>query len=223
MPRLGRGASRQDEGFSCSTGRQLATRYVRTHEPARLLDLQPPTLEKCRCHGSGPTFRKLGGRVIYAIGDLQNQAHRADPLRGSGVCVEVSAMPEHGMATIWDADVLIWATSQIVEAENLDFKTSRFLRFTPDELPTPIGRQTGARDYKLLKGACTPTGSTAASSTARSCWRSIRPTSSWPAASSAGYVASPTSLPAVGPKVGCPRSRTSPDVQKPHKSFLIPH
>ena len=32
------------------------------------------------------------------------------------------------MATIWDADVLIWAASQIVEAENLGFKTSRFLR-----------------------------------------------------------------------------------------------
>jgi hypothetical protein len=47
---------------------QLATRYVRTHEAARLLGLSPRTLEKYRCHGSGPTFRKLGGRVVYAIG-----------------------------------------------------------------------------------------------------------------------------------------------------------
>lgn len=57
------------------------------------------------------------------------------------------------MATIWDADVLIWAASQIVEAENLGLKTSRFLRFTPYQLLIAVGRQTGARDYKLLKGA----------------------------------------------------------------------
>ena len=57
------------------------------------------------------------------------------------------------MATIWDADVLIWAASQIVEAENLGLRTSRFLRFTPYQLLTAIGRETGARDYKLLKGA----------------------------------------------------------------------
>jgi len=69
------------------------------------------------------------------------------------VHIEVFAVPEHGMATIWDADVLIWAASQIVEAETLGLKTSRFLRFTPYQLLTAIGRQTGARDYRLLKGA----------------------------------------------------------------------
>jgi len=38
------------------------------------------------------------------------------------------------MATIWDADVLIWAASQIVRAENLGLATSRFFRFTPYQL-----------------------------------------------------------------------------------------
>src|SRR5574337_1830780 len=56
---------------------QLATRYVRTHEAARLLGLSPRTLEKYRCHGSGPTFRKLGGRVVYAIDDLEAWADQA--------------------------------------------------------------------------------------------------------------------------------------------------
>ncbi len=32
--------------------------------------------------------------------------------------ISVEAVPEHGMATIWDADVLIWAASQIVEARD---------------------------------------------------------------------------------------------------------
>ena len=56
---------------------QLATRYVRTPEAARLLGISPRTLEKYRCHGNGPTFRKLGGRVVYAIGDLEAWADRA--------------------------------------------------------------------------------------------------------------------------------------------------
>jgi len=56
---------------------QLATRYLRTPEAARILGISPRTLEKYRCHGSGPTFRKLGGRVVYAIDDLQAWADQA--------------------------------------------------------------------------------------------------------------------------------------------------
>jgi predicted DNA-binding transcriptional regulator AlpA len=56
---------------------ELTTRYVRTHEAARLLGISPRTLEKYRCHGSGPTFRKLGGRVVYAIDDLEAWADKA--------------------------------------------------------------------------------------------------------------------------------------------------
>ncbi len=81
--------------------------------------------------------------------------------------VEVFAVPEHGMATIWDADVLIWAASQIVEAENLGLRTSRFLRFTPYQLLMAVGRETGSRDYKLLKGALTRLQSTVIRTTIR--------------------------------------------------------
>ncbi|VTZ26132.1 conserved hypothetical protein [Methylocella tundrae] len=56
---------------------EIAARYVRTHEAARLLGLSARTLEKYRCHGSGPTFRKLGGRVVYAIDDLETWADGA--------------------------------------------------------------------------------------------------------------------------------------------------
>lgn len=38
--------------------------------------------------------------------------------KAADIEVQVFGMPEHGMATIWDADVLIWAASQIVAAEN---------------------------------------------------------------------------------------------------------
>ena len=38
--------------------------------------------------------------------------------RAGKISIRVEAVPEHGMATIWDADVLIWAASQIVEARD---------------------------------------------------------------------------------------------------------
>ena len=57
-----------------------------------------------------------------------------------GIRVEVHGFPEHGMATIWDADVLIWAASQIVEAADHGLKTSRFFRFRPYQL----GRSSGS-------------------------------------------------------------------------------
>lgn len=46
-------------------------RFLRTPEAARFLSLSPRTLEKHRTYGTGPAFRKLGGRVVYAISDLQ--------------------------------------------------------------------------------------------------------------------------------------------------------
>ena len=45
------------------------------------------------------------------------QTHRVTPIdfAAGNVSIEVEAVPDHGMATIWDADILIWAASQIVE------------------------------------------------------------------------------------------------------------
>ncbi len=76
-------------------------------------------------------------------------------------------MPEHGMATIWDADVLIWAASQIVRAENLGLATSRFFRFTPYQLLRGVGRPTGNQQYLLLKAALARLQSTVIATTIR--------------------------------------------------------
>ena len=81
--------------------------------------------------------------------------------------VQVFAMPEHGMATIWDADVLIWAASQLVAAENEGFSTSRFFRFMPYQLLRAVGRSTGNRDYLLLKAALARLQSTVIATTIR--------------------------------------------------------
>jgi plasmid replication initiation protein len=50
--------------------------------------------------------------------------------------ISVEAVPEHGMATIWDADVLIWAASQIVAARDAGLPTSRLMATTPHEILT---------------------------------------------------------------------------------------
>ena len=81
--------------------------------------------------------------------------------------VQVFGMPEHGMATIWDADVLIWAASQIVAAENDGLTTSRFVRFTPYHLLRAIGRPTGNHQYRLLKAALARLQSTVIATTIR--------------------------------------------------------
>ena len=46
-------------------------RFLRTPEAAVYLCLSPRTLEKHRCYGTGPVYHKLGGRVVYAIDDLE--------------------------------------------------------------------------------------------------------------------------------------------------------
>jgi plasmid replication initiation protein len=65
----------------------------------------------------------------------------------------VEATVEHGMATIWDADVLIWAASQIVEARDAGRPTSRLMATTPHEILTFIGRGTSRDNYDRLKAA----------------------------------------------------------------------
>ena len=54
----------------------LPPRFLRTPEAARFLGLSGRTLEKHRTYGTGPAYRKLGGRVVYAIEDLQAWADR---------------------------------------------------------------------------------------------------------------------------------------------------
>src|SRR5258707_2067428 len=73
--------------------------------------------------------------------------------RAGTIPIRVEAVPEHGMATIWDADVLIWAASQIVSARDAGLKTSRLMAATPYEILSFVGRGTSVRDYDRLKAA----------------------------------------------------------------------
>ena len=98
-----------------------------------------------------------------------SKSRRVAPIhfKAGDVELQVYAVAEHGMATIWDADVLIWAASQILAAEDRGLPTSRFFRFTPYQLLNAIGRTTGARSYFLIKGALTRLQSTVVRTTIR--------------------------------------------------------
>ena len=67
------------------------------------------------------------------------------------VSILVEATAEHGMATIWDADVLIWVASQIVEARDCGRSTSRLIAATPHEILSFTRRGTGKASYERLK------------------------------------------------------------------------
>src|SRR5882757_6121562 len=83
------------------------------------------------------------------------KTHRSTPIdfRMNEIVIRVEAVAEHGMATIWDADVLIWAASQIVEARDAGLRTSRLMAATARQILTFAGRGTSARDYHRLRAA----------------------------------------------------------------------
>ena len=71
--------------------------------------------------------------------------------RMGDITIQVEATQEHGMATIWDADVLIWAASQIVDARDRGLRTSRLMAATPYEILAFIRRGDSAQNYERLK------------------------------------------------------------------------
>ncbi|PJI89269.1 RepA replication protein [Sphingomonas koreensis] len=122
-------------------------------------------------------FRALPGDL--AVRDAQDlmaypffslaKSKRIAPIdfKAGAVAIRVEAVAEHGMATIWDADVLIWAASQIVEARDRGARTSRLMAATPCEILRFVGRGTSARDYERLKAALDRLQSTTVATTIR--------------------------------------------------------
>lgn len=70
------------------------------------------------------------------------------------VWVEVRAVPEYGMATIWDADILIWVASVLTAMKDRRVNDiPRTLSFHPSELLRGINRGVGGENYERLRAA----------------------------------------------------------------------
>ena len=68
--------------------------------------------------------------------------------------VHVSANPDYGMATIWDADILIYCASVLNDLKQRRVNDApRVLKIMPYDLLRSIGRPISGRSYELLGGA----------------------------------------------------------------------
>src|SRR5712691_4990172 len=93
--------------------------------------------------------------------------------------IKVTANDEYGMATIWDADILIWAASQITEAIARGMKTSRWFHVVPYDLLTFIRRGTSGAQYDRLKAGLDRLQSTTVVTSIRQGERKTRHRFSW--------------------------------------------
>jgi len=96
------------------------------------------------------------------------------------VWVEVAAVPKFGMATIWDADILIWAASTLTEMKQRGVNDlPRTLEFHPYNLLKAIQRDVGGDQYKRLKQALERLKSTVISTNIRGEKRTKRAMFGW--------------------------------------------
>ena len=66
------------------------------------------------------------------------------------ISVNVTAPAEIGLATIWDADILIWAASQLREAKARGIEPSPTFKVSLYELLRGIDRRTGGDEYQRI-------------------------------------------------------------------------
>lgn len=85
-----------------------------------------------------------------------------------GLYVRVSPNKDHGIATIWDADILIWAATQLTEAIDRGGEPSSTITFHPYNLLKAIRRSCGGKDYTRLKSALDRLASTYVQTNVRS-------------------------------------------------------
>jgi plasmid replication initiation protein len=107
----------------------------------------------------------LMGYPFFSLGE----SRRLVPIRyqSLGVTIKVEGTSGQGIATIWDADILIWAASQIFKARNEHTGTSRLLEATPAQILQFIGRGHSIEDHDRLRSALDRLQSTSISTSLR--------------------------------------------------------
>jgi plasmid replication initiation protein len=87
-------------------------------------------------------FREVMERPFFAIakGKRTKPIEYAEARDGCSISIRIDGKPGVGIATIWDHDLMLWATSQIMDMLNRGQKTSPRLRFQMNELLRAIGR-----------------------------------------------------------------------------------
>ncbi|MHB1079372.1 MAG: replication initiator protein A [Prosthecobacter sp.] len=81
------------------------------------------------------------------------QHEYVDARSGQTETVRITGSAEHGIATIHDQDLLIYAISQWVEAKRRGLEPSRRIHFTPYQFLAWMNREPGGGQYQRLKDA----------------------------------------------------------------------
>jgi plasmid replication initiation protein len=111
-------------------------------------DLFLPTIVDLRFRDQKDTME----RPFFSL----SKSKRMKPIQylneNDGIFVTVQPHQDYGMATIWDADILIWAASVLCDMKNRGvIDIPRELKFQPHDLLKAIARSTGGRDYAQLR------------------------------------------------------------------------
>ena len=97
-----------------------------------------------------------------------------------GTWVKIEAIPAYGMATIWDADVLVWAASTLNRMKEQGVNDlPRTLRTTTYDLLRAIKRDTSGRAYQDLQAALQRLQTTSISTSIRAATRRQKAGFNW--------------------------------------------
>lgn len=102
-----------------------------------------------------PNLRDQQDTMAFPFFSLEkNKRTKPITYEKNGVSVEIDGLTKTGIATIWDADFLIWAASQINEAINQGETPSQRLWVIPYQFMVQTKRlkdgEKGSRQYKLF-------------------------------------------------------------------------
>ena len=106
----------------------------------------------CTPAGRAVALRDLADLMVWPWFALGKTPRRVPIVFEQGaVRIRVEPAGQLGLATIWDADVLIWAVSQWTETLDAERTPTMRLEVPPYRLLRFLGRDTGRHDYALLR------------------------------------------------------------------------
>lgn len=101
-----------------------------------------------------PALRDMADLMVWPWFSLAKTPRRLPIVFEQGdVAILVEPTGALGLATIWDADVLLWAISQWTDTLDAGRTPARQLVASPYRLLRDLGRGTGRHDYALLRAA----------------------------------------------------------------------
>jgi plasmid replication initiation protein len=97
-----------------------------------------------------PPWRDNKDAMEYPFLSLQKGRAKPIEFRNDNIAVEVHAPVKFGLASIWDWDLIIFASSHLNDAIEAGQKPHPKIRFVPYDCLRQIGRSTGGKDYREL-------------------------------------------------------------------------